>query len=47
MGEARVTLARLHPEMLEPLHVAPAAGLLAPDNYNTALIVFECFFYSA
>ena len=29
MGEARVTLVRLHPEMLEPLHLAPAAGLLA------------------
>jgi GT2 family glycosyltransferase len=29
MGEARVTLARLHPQMLEPLHVVPAAGLLA------------------
>ena len=29
MGEARVTLARLHPQMLELLHVVPAAGLLA------------------
>ena len=29
MGEARVTLARLHPQMLEPLHLAPAAGILA------------------
>ena len=29
MGEARVTLARLHPEMLEPLHAAPSAVLLS------------------
>jgi hypothetical protein len=28
MGEARVALARLHPKMLEPLHVMPAAGIL-------------------
>jgi hypothetical protein len=28
MGEARVALARLHPKMLEPLHVIPAAGIL-------------------
>lgn len=28
MGEARVTLARLHPEMLELLHVVPAGGIL-------------------
>jgi len=27
MGKARVTLARLHPRLLEPLHVLPAAGL--------------------
>jgi hypothetical protein len=27
MGEARATLARLHPEMTVPLHVAPAAGI--------------------
>ncbi len=28
MGEVRVTLARLHPEMLELLHVVPAGGIL-------------------
>jgi GT2 family glycosyltransferase len=28
MGEARVALASLHPKMLEPLHVVPAAGIL-------------------
>ena len=28
MGEARVVLARLHPKMLEPLQVIPAAGIL-------------------
>ena len=28
MGEARVALARLHPKMLEPLHVMPALGIL-------------------
>jgi len=27
MGEARATLARLHPEMTGPLHLAPAAGV--------------------
>jgi GT2 family glycosyltransferase len=29
MGATRAMLARLHPQMLEPLHLAPAAGLLA------------------
>jgi len=29
MGEARVTLARLHPQLLEPAHVFPAAALIA------------------
>jgi GT2 family glycosyltransferase len=28
MGEARATLARIHPQMLELLHVIPAAGIL-------------------
>jgi GT2 family glycosyltransferase len=28
MGEARIALARLHPKMVEPLHVVPAAGIL-------------------
>jgi GT2 family glycosyltransferase len=27
MGEARATLARMHPELIAPLHVAPAAGV--------------------
>jgi GT2 family glycosyltransferase len=28
MGEARIALANMHPELLEPLHVLPAAGLI-------------------
>jgi GT2 family glycosyltransferase len=34
MGEARITLTRLHPSLLEPLHVMPAAGI--------GVVVFLC-----
>ena len=45
MGEARVALARLHPKMLEPLHVVPAAGILIVC-LALALSVFSAVFIS-
>ncbi|MCX5904216.1 MAG: glycosyltransferase [Proteobacteria bacterium] len=44
MGEARVTLARLHPELLEPLHVVPAAGLLALLLMLALSLISNAFF---
>jgi hypothetical protein len=44
MGEARVTLARMHPQMLEPLHVVPAAGLLALIIIILLSLVSNAFF---
>ncbi len=43
MGEARVALARQHSAMLEPLHVVPAAALLAL-GVALVLAVFSEFF---
>jgi len=58
MGEARVTLARLHPKMIEPLHVIPAAGIfilflaLALSVFSDVFITFlklligACFLFA-
>jgi GT2 family glycosyltransferase len=43
MGEARVTLVRMHPEMLEPLHVVPAAVILAVAVSVMLSPVFQFF----
>lgn len=43
MGEARVVLAHLHPDMLELLHVVPAAGMLCV-GLTLVLAVFFAFF---